>query len=193
MIDQLRQRLQALQKAPGIEGRPNALPFGIPAIDTMLGGGLARGALHEIAATGEAHLPVAAGFALAVARRAAPSPRLFWVSEDMAFAESGMPYGAGFDAFGLAPEQLVMVSAAHRRDLLWAMEEALRCGAITAVIGEMRAGAIDGVFGPVTEGVVRQYQTNAGLGATGVVDEQTWMAPAGAAGATLESLSGLIL
>ena len=56
-----------------------------------------------------------------------------------------MPYGAGFDAFGLASEQLVMVSAAHRRDLLWAMEEALRCGAITAVIGEMRAGAIDGV------------------------------------------------
>ena len=55
------------------------------------------------------------------------------------------------------------------------------------------AGVIDGVFGPVTEGVVRQYQTNAGLGATGVVDEQTWMAPAGAAGATLESLSGLIL
>ena len=109
MIDQLRQRLQALQKAPGIEGRPNALPFGIPAIDTMLGGGLARGALHEIAATGEAHLPVAAGFALAVARRAAPSPRLFWVSEDMAFAESGMAdtshqgflTQASFDAYHL--------------------------------------------------------------------------------------------
>ncbi len=37
------------------------------------------------------------------------------------------------------------VSAAHRRDLLWAMEEALRCGTTTAVIGEMRAGTIDGV------------------------------------------------
>ena len=84
MIDHLRQRLQALQKAPGIEGRPGALTFGIPAIDTMLGGGFVRGALHEIAATGEAHLPAAAGFALAVARRAALSPRLFWVSEDMA-------------------------------------------------------------------------------------------------------------
>jgi peptidoglycan hydrolase-like protein with peptidoglycan-binding domain len=55
------------------------------------------------------------------------------------------------------------------------------------------ASAIDGVFGPVTETVVRQYQTNAGLPATGVVDERTWMAPAGAAGATLESLSGLVL
>jgi hypothetical protein len=41
--------------------------------------------------------------------------------------------------------------------------------------------------------VVRQYQTNAGLPVTGTVDERTWMAPAGAAGATLESLSGLIL
>ena len=54
-------------------------------------------------------------------------------------------------------------------------------------------GPIDGVFGPVTEGVVRQYQTDSGLPVTGVMDERTWMAPAGAAGATLESLSGLIL
>ena len=54
-------------------------------------------------------------------------------------------------------------------------------------------GAIDGIFGPVTEAVVRQYQTNSSLPVTGVMDERTWMAPAGAAGATLESLSGLIL
>jgi peptidoglycan hydrolase-like protein with peptidoglycan-binding domain len=54
-------------------------------------------------------------------------------------------------------------------------------------------GAIDGVFGPATEAVVRQYQANSGLPVTGVVDERTWMAPAGAAGATLESLSGLVL
>jgi len=145
MTDQLHQRLQALQRGPGIKDRPGTLPFGVPAIDTMLGGGFVLGALHEIAATGETHLPAAIGFALAVAKRAAPSLRLIWISEDMAFAESGAPHGSGLDAFGLAPEQLVTVSAAHRRDLLWAMEEALRCGATTAVIGEMRAGTIDGV------------------------------------------------
>jgi peptidoglycan hydrolase-like protein with peptidoglycan-binding domain len=55
------------------------------------------------------------------------------------------------------------------------------------------AGAIDGIFGPVTDAVVRQYQTDSGLPVTGVMVEPTWMAPAGAAGATLESLSGLIL
>jgi peptidoglycan hydrolase-like protein with peptidoglycan-binding domain len=78
----------------------------------------------------------------------------------------------------------------------------LRSGSLGPVVAMLQkvlktgfgyAGAIDGVFGPVTEAVVRQYQTNSGLPVTGVVDERTWMAPAGAAGATLESLSGLIL
>ncbi len=55
------------------------------------------------------------------------------------------------------------------------------------------SGPIDGIFGPATVTVVRQYQTSAGLPVSGTMDEQTWMAPAGAAGATLESLSGLIL
>jgi peptidoglycan hydrolase-like protein with peptidoglycan-binding domain len=55
------------------------------------------------------------------------------------------------------------------------------------------AGAIVGAYGPATEAVVRQYQTDSGLPVTGVMDEQTWLAPAGAAGATLESLSGLKL
>jgi peptidoglycan hydrolase-like protein with peptidoglycan-binding domain len=55
------------------------------------------------------------------------------------------------------------------------------------------AGAIDGVYGPATEAIVRQHQTQSGLPISGVMDERTWMAPAGAAGATLESLSGLTL
>ncbi len=146
MITQLRQRLLALQRAPGIKHDPGSQPLRIPAIDTVLGGGFIRGALHEIAAAGEAHLPAAAGFASGVARRsAAPSPRLFWITEDMGLVESGAPHGAGLDAFGLAPERLVMVSTAHRRDLLWAMEEALHCRTIDAVIGEIRTGGIDSV------------------------------------------------
>src|SRR5262249_61113280 len=98
MIDQLRQRLQALQKTPGIEHRPGTLPFGIPAIDTMLGGGLVRNALHEIAATGETHLPAAAGFTLSVAKRAAPSSRFFGVSENRALPGTGAPHAAGLDS-----------------------------------------------------------------------------------------------
>ncbi len=141
MLEQLRQRLQALQKPAGIEDGPGVLPLGVAAIDAALGGGFARGALHEIAAPSEAHLAAATGFALGLA--ACGQARVFWIAEDMALAESGAPYGPGLDAFGLAPERLLTVSVAHVRDLLWAMEEALRCRAISAVIGELRHGEID--------------------------------------------------
>jgi protein ImuA len=147
MIEELRQRLQALQRPPGLEDDPDVVPFGIKAIDRMLGGGLPRGALHEIAAAREAHLPAAAGFAAGVTGLAAASRRqsVVWIAEDMTLAENGALYGPGLDAFGLAPEWLVTVATAHRRDLLWAMEEALRCRSVAAVIGEVRGGTIDGV------------------------------------------------
>jgi protein ImuA len=143
MLDELRQRLQALQKVPGIGGDPGTLPLGIACIDAALGGGLARGALHEIAAPGEAHLAAATGFVLGLA--AHKQARVFWIAEDMALSESGAPYGPGLDQFNLTPERLLTVGVAHRRDLLWAMEEALRCRAIGAVIGELRHGEIDAV------------------------------------------------
>jgi protein ImuA len=141
MIEELRQTLRALERPTGMEDMPDVLPLGVAAIDTVLGGGLARGALHEIAAAGEAHVAAAAGFAVGVAARG----RLVWIAEDMALAESGAPYGPGLEAFGLAPERLLTVAVAHMRDLLWAMEEALRCRAVSAVIGELRHGEIDGV------------------------------------------------
>jgi protein ImuA len=144
MIAQLRQKLQALEKPAGIDSDPGCQPLGIAAIDGALGGGLARGALHEITAAGEAHLAAAAGFALAVASRAARKCTV-WVAEDMALAESGAPYGPGLEVFGLVPERLLTVAAARSRDLLWAMEEALRCRAVAAAIGELRHGEIDSV------------------------------------------------
>jgi len=142
MIAQLRQSLRALQKPAGIADGPSALPLGIAAIDLALGGGLALGALHEIAAAGEAHATAAAGFALGLASSGA---RLLWIAEDMALIESGAPYGPGLEAFGLAPERLLTAAAARRYDLLWAMEEALRCRTVAAVIGELRHGEIDPV------------------------------------------------
>jgi protein ImuA len=141
MIEQLRQRLRALEKPAGIGDGPDVLPLGIAAIDDTLGGGLARGALHEIAAASEAHLATATGFALALAARG--RSHTCWIAADMTLAESGAPYGPGCEAFGVAPERLLTVAVARPRDLLWAMEEALRCRTVGAVIGEWRHGLID--------------------------------------------------
>ena len=52
-------------------------------------------------------------------------------------------------------------------------------------------GLVDGDFGPKTEAAVKAYQQDRGINVDGIVGDQTWWIPAGAAGATLASLSGL--
>jgi peptidoglycan hydrolase-like protein with peptidoglycan-binding domain len=52
-------------------------------------------------------------------------------------------------------------------------------------------GPADGDFGPRTETAVKEYQTQHSLQNDGVVGPRTWWTPAGAAGATLASLSEL--
>ncbi len=145
MLNELRQHLARLQKPIGVADGPAALPLGVTAVDDVLGGGLLRGALHEIAAASEAHLPAATGFTLALAALATGNKSLVWIAEDMTLTESGVPHGAGLEAFGLSPERLVIVAVAHRHELTAAMEEALRCRAVGFVIGEARNGALDTV------------------------------------------------
>jgi peptidoglycan hydrolase-like protein with peptidoglycan-binding domain len=52
-------------------------------------------------------------------------------------------------------------------------------------------GGIDGDFGSMTASAVRAYQGDRGVAVDGVVGDRTWWVPAGAAGATLATLSGL--
>ena len=141
MIEQLRSTIARMERPPGFED-PGLRPFGLASLDTALGGGLARGSLHEVSAASEAHVTPAAGFILGIAHS---EHAIVWIAEDMAFAESGRPYGCGLEEFGLSPERLLLVNVSHRRDLLWAMEEALHCRAIGAVIGELRHDSIDAV------------------------------------------------
>ena len=70
-----------------------------------------------------------AGFLLAQLDRSKP---LLWVQERMAILESGRVHPPG-----LATSNLIHVEARDARDALWAMEEGLRCAALSAVIGEV--------------------------------------------------------
>jgi protein ImuA len=136
-VSALRRTISAMEHQ-GLAGSiRGAVPVGIAAIDGALGGGLALGALHEIAAAREAEIAAATLFALALARRTRRA--MAWIAEDFGLAESGTPYGPGLDDLGFAPERLIAVTAAKARDVLWAMEEALACSGIGTAIGEIRS------------------------------------------------------
>jgi protein ImuA len=131
---------QGLAPRPAGEGCPVA--FGAPPIDAALGGGLALGALHELAPTAPIHLAAASGFAVALAARASASRRqvpgqVLWVATDFAAGEGGGPYGPGLDLFGMASARLLVLRVPRAVDVLWAMEEALRCRALACVIAEL--------------------------------------------------------
>lgn len=40
--------------------------------------------------------------------------------------------------FGVQPDHVVFVDVNNQKEIMWVMEEALKCGALTAVIGEMK-------------------------------------------------------
>ena len=105
-------------------------------LDAILGGGLKRGALHEIVAAGARDEAAAAGFAMALAIRAVGEGRLVWIIDDRAALETGMPYRAGLVAQGLDADRLVLVKTRDTATTLWATEEALRAG-VSAVITEL--------------------------------------------------------
>ena len=148
-IERLRQKLSAAEKAIGLSSESGAkVELGIAAIDGTLAGGLACGALHEIAAAHATEAPAATAFALAATARflvAHARRAVLWVTEDLMAWENGVPYGPGLNEIGIAPERLIIIAATRTRDALWGMEEALRCHAVGVVIGEIRAGTIDHV------------------------------------------------
>ncbi len=40
--------------------------------------------------------------------------------------------------FGVQPDRFIFIDLKNERDVLWTMDEALKCGALTAVVGEMK-------------------------------------------------------
>jgi protein ImuA len=70
-----------------------------------------------------------AGFLLAQLDTQKP---LLWIQDRMAILESGRVHPPG-----LPSRNLIHVEARDAKDALWAMEEGVRCAALSAVIGEL--------------------------------------------------------
>lgn len=131
----LRQGIAALGE--GFASAPHGLfASGAADFDEALGGGLARGALHEIHAESPADTAAASGFAAALALRAAHDAPLAWVRQDAVDGETGRLHAPGLVEFGLHPDRLILIQVPDAAGVLRAGAEALRCGALGAVLLE---------------------------------------------------------
>jgi len=134
VIARLREELQTLEG--GSFRRREALPFGLEAVDSVLGaGGLRLDALHEVAGAspGMGDDAAATLFMAGIAARAW-GPVLWVVRRRDLFAP-------GLSQAGLSHTRVIYAEAQDDADLLAIMEEGLRHRSLGAVIGEAkRAG-----------------------------------------------------
>jgi protein ImuA len=115
------------------------LPFGLNALDARLAdAGLADAGVHEAAGatSGYGDDAAAALFLAGIAgRRAGLRGTVLWV-----LARRDL-FAPGLVQAGLGPDKLLVAEAGRDSDVLAVMEEGLRHGALTAVVGEIgRAG-----------------------------------------------------
>ena len=132
VVEELRERIQRLEGAAA--RRRAVLPFGIKEIDRHLpGGGLALGALHEVAGGGNGALDGAAAalFAAGVAARTHGKAKVLWC-----FTRPDL-FAPSIAQVGLGPDRVIYVEAGDEKSVLACFEEGLRHGGLGAVVAEV--------------------------------------------------------
>src|SRR3984893_13072556 len=128
--EELRERIRRLEGAAG--RRRLVLPFGLKAIDRHLpGGGLALGALHEVAGGGNGAINGAAAALFAAGIAARLRGKVLWcITRPDLFAPA-------LAQAGLMPDRVIYVEAGDEKSVLVCFEEGLRHGGLGAVVAEV--------------------------------------------------------
>jgi len=91
------------------------------------------GAIHEFFISGAENAAASSGFTAAlIAPLMASGGACLWISSVRKI------FPPGLKAFGVEPDRIIFIDVRKERDVLWAMEEALKCEGLTAVIGELQ-------------------------------------------------------
>ena len=129
-IESLRAQIEGLEsKSKRVK---SVLPFGIAAVDSRLpGGGLALGALHEVAGGGNGTVDGAAAALFAAGIAARTKGKVLWcIARPDLFAPA-------MAQAGLIPDRVIYVEAGDDKTVLACVEEGLRHGGLGAVVAEV--------------------------------------------------------
>jgi protein ImuA len=130
IVEELLERIQRLEGAAA--RRRTVLPFGVKEIDRRLpGGGLALGALHEVAGGGNGAIDGAAAALFTAGIAARTRGRVLWclVRQDL--------FAPAIGQAGLSPDRVIYVEASDEKSVLACFEEGLRHGGLGAVVAEV--------------------------------------------------------
>ncbi|WP_420136759.1 ImuA family protein [Sphingomonas sp.] len=112
---------------------PVRFTLGSDRLDAMLGGGLARGRLHELWPAAAEDGPAAAGFALMLAARAAEErATIIWIDQD--HPRQGALYPPGLAELGIDPARILFVTTPDEKALLRSAGDVVRSPAAAVAV-----------------------------------------------------------
>ena len=116
-------------------------PYSNGAMDAGLGpikeafpnAGFPVGAVHEFLPERQEDAAATSGFmAGLLASLIGCKGTVLWISSSRTL------FPPALISFGIQPERVIFIDTPKEKEVKWAMEEALKCGALAAVVGEMR-------------------------------------------------------
>jgi len=91
------------------------------------------GAVHEFIYTGAEDAAATGGFVAGIlASLICRSGACIWISSSVQIFPPALKF------FGIAPDKIIFIDLKKEKEILWAMEEALKCDGISAVIGDIQ-------------------------------------------------------
>jgi protein ImuA len=139
-LEHLRSRIAAIEQRPALAEDPRFLrpltqDTELSPLDLI---GTPTGLLHEIFTDDLRNSGATLAFALGLSRSflSPRRPALLYLQLVKDAQELGVPYAPGFNRFGIDPDELIIGRIETVTELLWAMEEAMACDAVAAVIAD---------------------------------------------------------
>jgi protein ImuA len=133
IIQQLQQEILTLQGFKSLKGRMQPQLNWRPITSCFPHQNFPTGAIHEFLTTNPESVVASMGF-LAVLLRAFMNngQAALWVSPSLAV------FPPALKAFDIPPDRILFTRIKREKDITWAMEEALKCEALAAVVGEVQ-------------------------------------------------------
>jgi protein ImuA len=132
IVDKLRKELLAMQgfKVPGEAQR---LDFGLGVIEQAFPNKVfPTSAVHEFLSGGPEAMAATSGFIAALTGKLMQlGGSCLWISKRR------MQLPPALKLYGIDPDRVFFINVSASKDLLWTVEEALKCNAIAAVVGEI--------------------------------------------------------
>ncbi len=131
LISRLKKNMLLWQGVRPKESQEDSIGLG-PMEEAFPNGIFPKGSVHEFISTDRIGSAVSCGFMSGLLGNLMKNGGIcIWISSFKAL------FPASLKTFGVTPEHIVFVRMKHEKDILWAMEEALKCEGLAAVIAEI--------------------------------------------------------